>query len=258
MGLENHRIGGNLALTTAATETRILKVYRYDRNGQERSPRIVGFTFPITKGMTVLDALLWLKEHNVPGLAFRYSCRMGICGSCGILINGEPMLACETQITSVDGDAVQVAPLPNFPVIRDLVTEFQGFFHHHAQVTPYLIRKDPTETLDRELLQTEDEKLRYYQFTMCIMCGLCNAACPVAGVDQDYLGPQALAQAYRFIADSRDEGWPQRKMSLDTMHGCWGCTVAGSCSAACPKGVDPALAVQLAKRQVLFRSAEAR
>ncbi|HLE64830.1 MAG TPA: succinate dehydrogenase iron-sulfur subunit [Candidatus Bathyarchaeia archaeon] len=237
---------------------RILRVHRRISNEPENPSKIMGFLFPITKGMTVLDALLWVKEHKAQGLAFRYSCRMGICGSCGILINGEPELACETQITALSGDAIEVAPLPNFPVVRDLVTEFQGFFSHHTWVMPYLIRRNPVETGERELLQTEEEKLRYYQFTMCIMCGLCNAACPIVGVDQEYLGPQALTQAYRLAVDSRDEGWSRRKASLDTVHGCWGCTVAGSCSAACPKGVDPALAIQLLKRKVLLRFARER
>ncbi len=240
----------------SATATHILKVHRYDPSGSENPSRVLGFTFPVTKGVTVLDALLWVKEHTVPGLAFRYSCRMGICGSCGILINGEPKLACETQITDLSGDAIEVAPLPNFPVVRDLVTEFQGFFHHHKHVMPYLIRRDLAETVERELLQTEEEKLQYYQFSMCIMCGLCNAACPIVGIDREYMGPQALAQAYRFAIDSRDEGWPQRKEIIDTMRGCWGCIVAGSCSAACPKGVDPALAAQLLKRKVLLHSAK--
>ncbi|MGQ0796575.1 MAG: FAD-binding protein [Methanobacteriota archaeon] len=196
-------------------------------------------------------------HSTADGLAFRNSCRMGICGSCGVLINGEPRLACETSIASLGTAYVDVAPLPHFAVIRDLVTDFDDFFVHHRRIRPHLVRPEngAATPVDRELPQTEEERLAYYQFTMCIMCGLCDAACPVVGLDREFLGPQALAQAYRYAADSRDRGWSERSEIVDTLHGCWRCELAGSCSAVCPKGVDPALGVQLLKRAVLRRGA---
>jgi succinate dehydrogenase / fumarate reductase iron-sulfur subunit len=211
------------------------------------------YDVPLTTGMTVLDALVWIKEHADPALAFRNSCRMGICGSCGMLIDGEPRLACETQISELRGRAIEVAPLPGFPVVRDLATDFTDFFAHHRTVRPYVIRRDNGDLgpVTTELRQTPEERLAYYQFTMCIMCGLCDAACPVAATDPEFLGPQALAQAYRFASDSRDQGSAERTRIVDTVHGCWRCELAGSCSAVCPKGVDPALGVQLLKRRVL-------
>jgi len=235
--------------------TILLRVFHHRPRAERDVPRMVTFRVPWTKGLTVLDALLWVKEHVDPGLAFRYSCRMGICGSCGMTINGEPRLGCETQVDSLGTNVIEVGPLPNYPILRDVVTDFTDFFSHHRTIKPYLLRKENGEpqTIPTELWQTERQKLDYYQFTMCIMCGLCNAACPIVAMDQEFLGPQALAQAYRFAADSRDDGWRERSAVVDSPRGCFRCELAGSCSAVCPKGVDPALGVQLLKRRVLER-----
>ncbi len=236
-------------------QTVLLKVFRYNPSAREAEARMVAYRVPMSKGLTVLDALLWVKENVDNGLAFRYSCRMGICGSCGMLINGKPMLGCETQVAEVGTDVVEVAPLTNYEVIRDVATDFTDFFSHHNRVKPYLIRKENGvgQPIAKELLQTEQQKLEFYQFTMCIMCGLCDAACPIVGMDTEFLGPQALAQAYRFGVDSRDQGWPERTPVVDSPHGCFRCELAGSCSAVCPKGVDPAMGVQLLKRLVIHR-----
>ena len=236
-------------------QTILLKVFRFNPNGKDDEPRMVTYRVPMSKGLTVLDALLWVKENVDNGLAFRYSCRMGICGSCGMLVNGKPMLGCETQIAELGTDTVEVGPLTNYEVIRDVVTDFTDFFSHHNKVKPYLIRMEngDDKPVLRELPQTEEQRLEYYQFTMCIMCGLCDAACPIVGMDKEFLGPQALAQAYRFAVDSRDQGWPERAAVVDAPHGCFRCELAGSCSAVCPKGVDPGMGVQLLKRAVLRR-----
>jgi len=236
-------------------QTILLTVFRYNPNVRGDKPRMVTYRVPMSKGLTVLDALLWVKEHVDNGLSFRYSCRMGICGSCGMLINGKPMLGCETQIAELGTDVVEIGPLNNYEVIRDVATDFTDFFSHHNRIRPYLIRKENGDgkPIEKELLQSEEQKLEYYQFTMCIMCGLCDAACPIVGMDKDFLGPQALAQAYRFAVDSRDQGWPERAEVVDSPHGCFRCELAGSCSAVCPKGVDPGMGVQLLKRHVLHR-----
>ncbi len=239
----------------APQKTILLRVYRHNPRKEGDPARMVTYLVPFKKGITVLDALLWVKENLDPGLAFRYSCRMGICGSCGMVINGKPMLGCETQIGELGTEVVEVAPLTNYPVIRDVATDFTDFFSHHNRAKPYLIPKDPDDLkpVEKELLQTEEQKLGFYQFTMCIMCGLCNSACPIVGMDREYMGPQALAQAYRFATDSRDQGWDERVPVVDAPHGCWRCELAGSCSAVCPKGVDPALGIQLLKRTVVHR-----
>ncbi len=236
-------------------QTVLLKVFRYNPKAKGEAPRMVTYRVPMSKGLTVLDALLWVKENVDNGLAFRYSCRMGICGSCGMLINGKPGLGCETQVAELGTDVIEVGPLMQYDVIRDVATDFTDFFSHHNKIKPYLIRPENGDgkPVDKELPQTEEQKLEFYQFTMCIMCGLCDAACPIVGMDKDFLGPQALAQAYRFGIDSRDQGWPDRAEVVDSPHGCFRCELAGSCSAVCPKGVDPAMGVQLLKRLVIHR-----
>ena len=233
----------------------VLKVFRFNPRATGEEPRMSVFRVPYRKGMTVLEALLWAKENVDPGLAFRYSCRMGICGSCGMTVNGKPMLGCETQIAEFGTDVIEVGPLPNYEILRDVATDFRDFFNHHRTIRPYVIREDDEADRlpDKELLQSEEERLAYYQFTMCIMCGLCDAACPIVSMDKLFLGPQALSQAYRFAIDSRDTGWRERADIVDSPHGCWRCELAGSCSVVCPKGVDPELGIQLLKRLVMRR-----
>ncbi len=207
------------------------------------------------RGMTVLDALVEIREKQDTTLAFRHSCRMGVCGSCGVNIEGVPKLACQTQVSSVRKDVIRVEPLHSMRVEKDLVVELAPFLSMHKSVKPYLIRSDIAERdhSDREYRVLTEEVRRFLQFDYCIMCGLCYSACPTVALDPLYLGPQAMAQAYRYMADPRDEGWEQRVDVLDGPHGVWRCHVAGSCSFVCPKDVDPAKAIQLARIEVLKR-----
>ena len=212
------------------------------------------YLVPAGPGMTVLDALVYIKEHLDGSLAYRSSCRMGICGSCGMFINGLPRLACQTQLRSL-GAVVTVEPLPNYPVVRDVVPDLEPMVTPHAAVRPFIIRAGAEqEHPTAEYLQSPAELDAYLQFAYCIKCGVCLSACPTLATDPDFTGPQALAQAYRYSADSRDDGWRVRFLAVDMPHGLWRCHLAGACTEACPKGVDPALAIQLLKRQVVADS----
>ena len=229
------------------------KVLRYDSNGMTK-PRVDSFEVPVKKGTTVLDGLHHIKENLDNTLAWRYSCRMAVCGSCGMFINSFPKLACNTQITELEADVINLKPLPNFDIIKDLVPDLSVLFEKHRLVKPYTMRQDSTE-LDSptgEFFQSVDELERYLQFAYCIKCGLCMAACPTVATDRRYLGPQPLAQAYRYSADSRDEGYGERKDVVFNPHGAFRCHFAGACSEACPKGVDPAFGIQLLKRQAFM------
>lgn len=230
-----------------------VRVLRYSPE-TDRPRRMVGYRVPVQPGLTVLDALVHIKEHHDAALAYRSSCRMGICGSCGMLINGLPRLACQTQVAALR-PPITVEPLPNYPVVKDVVPDLTEMLAHHSAVRPYIIRgEDEQEHPTAEYQQSPEELERYLQFAYCIKCGLCLSACPTEATDPAFLGPQALAQAYRYNADTRDDGFEVRSDVVDTSPGVWRCHLAGACTEACPKGVDPALAIQLLKREVLARS----
>jgi len=240
----------------ARTETRentvTLKVFRQNPR-RHAQPHFQTLQIPSEPGMTVLSALLYAKERLDHTIAIRYSCRMASCGSCGMKINGLPKLACYTQISELGEGPIIVEPLGHYPLVRDLVTDFQGFFDKHRSIRPYIMRRDSSEqeTSETEYNQSPRELEDYLQFSYCIKCGLCNAACPTVASDPNFIGPQALGQAYRYVSDSRDEGAHDRVSALDSAHGIWRCHFAGACSFVCPKGVDPALAIQRLRKLVV-------
>lgn len=237
--------------TSPAASSFTLKIVRYAPGAS--GPREQAWHIQATPGMTVLDALFAVKEDHDGSLAFRCSCRMGVCGSCGMMINGKPGLGCNTQVNAL-GPVIEVRALPNHDVIKDLVPDLAETFSRHRTVRPYLIRPDlqEMEAPTREFEQTPREMLDYVQFSYCLKCSLCLAACPTEASSPAFIGPQALAQAYRYVADSRDAGLDERAKAVDSLRGVFGCHLAGACSEACPKGVDPALAIQLLKRALLF------
>ena len=214
------------------------------------------FKIPYQKWTTVLDAILEVKKHLDHSIAVRYSCRQASCGSCGMMINGKPKLACFTKITELNSNVVTVKPMNNFPIIRDLVVGFDKMFANHKKIQPYIIREDSEVSGNtKEFLQTPEDVEKYIQFSGCIKCGLCNSACPTMATDSSFIGPQALAQAYRYVADNRDKGKKNRLKIIDDSHGIFRCHSAGSCSQVCPKGVDPAMGIQLLRGYLLgFRS----
>jgi succinate dehydrogenase / fumarate reductase iron-sulfur subunit len=231
------------------------KVQRYDPE-QDSAPHFQEFTIMASRGMTVLDGLLYIKENLDSTLAFRTSCRMGICGSCGMLINGYPHLACHTQIEEFHSDRLTIKPLPNHPIIKDLVPDLTPLFTNHKSIKPYIIRFDPKEMANptAEFAQMPQKLESFLQFTYCVKCGICISACPTSASDKLFLGPQALSQCYRYCADNRDEGKAERFPVVDADHGVWHCHLAGACSEACPKGLDPGLAIQLLKGQLVSRA----
>jgi len=161
----------------------------YDPN-RDAAPHWETFTIPCPPGMTVLDGLWKIKELHAPGLAWRSSCRMGVCGSCGMLINGRPGLACNTQVADLKSPTVTVAPLPNFAIIRDLVPDLGPMIERHQELRPYIIRDDIAERENPtgEFFQSAHELEQYLQFSYCIKCGSCMAACPTYATDPDYSG----------------------------------------------------------------------
>ncbi|OLC86494.1 MAG: succinate dehydrogenase iron-sulfur subunit [Thaumarchaeota archaeon 13_1_40CM_3_50_5] len=231
----------------------VLKVYRANRRAGE-SVHYNSIEVPVQRWTTVLDALLYAKAYKDKSIGIRYSCRMASCGSCGMKINGIPRLACYTKVSELEGSTITVEPLANFPHIRDLVTDFSQFFSHHRDVRPY-IQNDEADIKDRaklsEFMQSPEDLDKFLQFSYCIKCGLCYSACPTVATDTKFPGPQALSQAYRYFIDNRDAAGKERENIVDDRHGIWRCHFAGSCSSVCPKGVDPALGIQLLRGHLL-------
>jgi fumarate reductase iron-sulfur subunit len=220
-----------------------LEVTRYDP-GRDREPGFQTYEVPLRKEWVVLDALNYLKDKVDGSLSFRWSCRMGICGSCGMMVNGEPKLTCATFLSDYAPGPLQVEPLKNFPVLRDLIVDISDFLEKLAKAKPWLIRAEEKRVADGEFLQTPEEADTYKQFSMCINCLLCYAACPVYGLDPLFSGPAAIALAQRYNLDSRDQGASERLDILSQHDGIWACTFVGDCTRVCPKHVDPAGAIQ--------------
>ncbi len=240
---------------SSASSTITLRVAKFNPK-RDHEKKWIDFQVPYQKWTTVLDVILEAKKYLDHSIAVRYSCRQATCGSCGMIINGKPRLACFTKISELNSDVITVEPMKNFPIIRDLAVSFDRLFKTHKSLKPFVIRED-SEISEKtsELLQTPEELDNYIQFANCIKCGLCNSACPTMATDSSFIGPQALAQAYRYIADNRDKGKDDRLKIIDDSHGIWRCHFAGSCSQVCPKGVDPAMGIQLLRGYLLgFRS----
>ncbi len=204
---------------------------------------------------TVLDTLLKVKSVHDNSLSMRYSCRMGICGSCGMVVNGKPVLACEANLFSNldEKHSITIEPMRGHPLLKDLVTDFDDFFEKHESVDPRLQRTNKEEqyTAHDAYRQNKEDVNRFLPYSYCIMCGLCMDACPVVNSNTEFIGPQALSQVYRYYNDSRDQKGKRRLMDIDNLKGAWGCEFSGSCSKACPKGVDPASAIQLLKASII-------
>jgi fumarate reductase iron-sulfur subunit len=230
-----------------------LRVARY-RPEEEDKPTFDEYDVPLRKDWAVLDGLNYIKDRIDGTLSFRWSCRMGICGSCGMMVNGDPTLTCGAFLTEYGPGPVRVEPLANFPVIRDLVVDIDDFMRKLPTVKPWLVREEEPPFADIEFIQTPAELDAYKQFSMCINCMLCYAACPVYALEPEFLGPAAIALAQRYNLDSRDQGAHQRLDVLATEEGVWACTYVGECTTACPKGVDPAGAIQRYKLTAATRT----
>ncbi|NQV55410.1 MAG: succinate dehydrogenase/fumarate reductase iron-sulfur subunit [Rhodospirillales bacterium] len=222
-----------------------LEILRYDSDA-DAPPAHRTYSVPCQEDGVVLDALNYVKDHLDRTLSYRWSCHMAVCGSCGMMINGEPMLACKAFIQDLP-DKIRIEPLANFEIERDLVTDCTGFVKKLASVKPYLHPKEDRAIEEGAHAQSPAELRRFKQFTLCINCMLCYAACPQFAADPDFAGPGALALAHRYNLDSRDKGRAVRQDTVAANDGIWACSFVGACSEVCPHAVDPAAAIQQIK-----------
>jgi len=232
--------------TATSDATIALDVFRY-RPEQEDEPKMQRYEVPYQKDWVVLDALNYIKDEIDGTLSFRWSCRMGVCGSCGMMVNGEPTLTCAAFLRNYYPNPIRVEPLNYFPVIRDLVINMEDFLQKLDDVKAWLVPKEEKPVSEGEYLQTPAQLAQYKQFSMCINCMLCYAACPIYGQHPNFIGPAAIALAQRYNNDSRDDGNAEREEVIFSHEGIWECTFVGECTQVCPKNVDPAGAIQQAK-----------
>jgi len=214
------------------------KISRF--NPDSKKSYVSNFKVPIRKGTTVLDAFMYIKDNLDETLTFRHSCRMGICGSCAVNIDGKPMLACYTQVLHLEADSLNIEPLASMPVIKDLVVDIEPFFDQYKKIRTILIKPEEELRKPNEFTQLPAELSKFWDLTLCIKCSICHSACPAA-IDEKFLGPASLTANYRFIADPRDQGCPGRlKPMADNV---WLCTQCNSCTLFCPKLVGCANAI---------------
>jgi fumarate reductase iron-sulfur subunit len=219
-----------------------IEVLRYNPE-TDTEPHQQFFEVPFTDDMSVLQGVQYIKDYLDGSLSFRWSCRMAICGSCGMMINGVPNLSCQTFLRDYYPGRVRVEALSHFPIERDLVINMEGFIEKLESIQPYIIPKEARPLAQGEYLQTPAQLNAYEQFSSCINCMLCYAACPQFGLNPDFVGPAALALLHRYNIDSRDGGKAERMELVNSEEGVFNCTAVGYCSEVCPKHVDPANAV---------------
>ncbi|MFN0022978.1 MAG: succinate dehydrogenase iron-sulfur subunit [Parvularculaceae bacterium] len=250
---KTHRVG-------ASDKMRAFKIYRYDPETPE-NPRVDTYEIDTANVSMVLDALFKIKNEVDPTLAFRRSCREGVCGSCAMNINGANTLACTKGMDECGSGDIAIYPLPHQPVIKDLVTDLSNFFRQHAYIEPFLQANEVCT--DKEFIQSPDDRKKLDGLYECILCACCSASCPSywwngdKNGEEEYLGPAALLQAHRWISDTRDEKTNERLDRLEDEFKLYRCHTIMNCVQVCPKGLNPAKAIADIKQMMVKRPGKA-
>jgi succinate dehydrogenase / fumarate reductase iron-sulfur subunit len=225
-------------------------IYRFNPE-TDKKPRMQAYELPDdSEAVMLLDALLLLKQQD-DSLSFRRSCREGVCGSDGMNINGRNGLACITPLDALK-QPIELKPLPGVPVVRDLIVDLSQFYSAYRAVKPWVINHDPEPEIER--LQAPEDRDKLDGLYECVLCACCTTACPSFWWNPDkFLGPAALLQSWRFLADSRDQATGERLDDLEDPYKLFRCHTIMNCTEFCPKGLNPAKAighikVMLAKR----------
>lgn len=235
------------SIKAQAGDQRIIEVeiMRYDPDSDE-APHYQTYQVPCQEEWVILDAINYIKDNLDRTLSYRWSCHMAVCGSCGVMVNGEPKLSCHTFVRDLP-EKVKIDPLENFPVARDLIVDMDSFVEKLTSVKPYIVAKEERSIEEGSYTQSPEQLLDFQQYTQCINCMLCYSACPQVALNEDFAGPAALSLAHRYNLDSRDQGRSAREDVVASNIGIWECSFVGACSDVCPKHVDPAAAIQQIK-----------
>jgi succinate dehydrogenase / fumarate reductase, iron-sulfur subunit len=247
------KAGKHWPAPSGAKQVRTFKIYRFDPNDGE-NPRWDAYDVDITQhGPMVLDALIHIKNTIDPTLSFRRSCREGICGSCAMNIDGRNTLACTKGWDDLPKGEIAISPLPHMPVVKDLVPDLSLFYAQYASIEPWLHTESPTP--DKEWLQSPKDRAKLDGLYECILCACCSTSCPSYWWNQEkYLGPAALLQAYRWLADSRDEAAGMRLDDLEDPFKLYRCHTIMNCAQVCPKDLNPAKAIAETKKMLASRA----
>ena len=247
-----------------------LKVFRYDKNTKKARHDL--FEIKERPGTSVLSALFYVQENLDDSLSFRHSCRGAVCGTCAMLINKVPRLACKTQVSKLllgkeeidlkpypsievtepwnKKEEILIEPLPHLPMIKDLIVDMEKFFDNYRKIKP--IFESAQKTQKNERLMKPDDVHKLEKYTNCVLCAACFSSCPVNGREKEYLGPAALAKLYRFYIDPREEkkSHDLRLLSANDKSGWFGCEFYTNCMKVCPKGVTPNIAIGRARQEL--------
>ncbi|CAM6094855.1 unnamed protein product [Calypogeia fissa] len=251
-----HEAGGSSSSKNPALKPPNMKkfsIYRWDPDQGEK-PELQTYSINTNEcGPMVLDALIKIKNEIDTGLTFRRSCREGICGSCAMNIDGKNALACLTKIDPNPATATPITPLPHMWVVKDLVVDMTNFYNQYKSIEPWLKRKTPSST-GREYLQSKEDRKKLDGMYECILCACCSTSCPSYWWNPEkYLGPAALLQSHRWIADSRDEYKKERLEAIDDEFKLYRCHTIMNCAATCPKGLNPGLQISKIKQLQVSR-----
>jgi succinate dehydrogenase / fumarate reductase iron-sulfur subunit len=228
---------------------RTFKIFRFNPE-KDKKGHYQTFTIEVQPAWTVLDALNYIKWFKDGTLTYRRSCRHGICGSCGMKINGINALACELQISAIKRKTIVVDPLNALPVLKDLVVDWKPLYKLIRDIKPYLINDEPPP--DKERLQSPEDYHKIMEATFCILCALCTTSCPSFWANRDSLGPSALLKAYRYIFDTRDQGTENRMEMINNKQGLWRCHTIFNCVDVCPKKINITEAISKLKTKVML------
>jgi succinate dehydrogenase / fumarate reductase iron-sulfur subunit len=228
-----------------------VKVFRYNPES-DIAPKFDHLEVPVFENMAILDVVMHIQNYMDRSLSFRFSCRIGMCGSCAMYVNGRARLACRTQVSALKTQNITIMPLPNFPIIRDLVVDMEPFFEKWKEIKPYYL---PKKEIDEPVVIRPDSKEREFIDDMldCISCGCCYSACSMVATNKEYLGPAALNRAYTLIADKRDAIRVERLKIVDRSYGVWRCHTQFNCAEACPKNIVPTRSIQNLKRRCVLK-----
>jgi fumarate reductase iron-sulfur subunit len=227
-----------------------VEVYRCD---PELSPegRMVPYRVPRIAKMTVLDALVHVQRHHDRSLAFRYACRLGMCGTCTVMVNGVPRWACRTSVERLGVERIRIGPLRFLPVIKDVLVDYEPFFAKYRSAQSYFVpHQERTEVAP--IPPASRERRAIDPNLECIACGACYASCTMLAHDAEYLGPAALNRAFTLVRDSRDGARRERLAAVGGEHGCWRCHSLFNCTEVCPKHLSPTRAIQGLKRAIVL------